>query len=88
MLKKGLYAAIPFILALVLAFSLPASAQPAPVSCTDEPEYDQLKVAQVPMPWQFWAIEFDPDDPTVPPTLVDRIRISPTWLNPPPGQPQ
>ena len=43
--------------------------------------YRQVKVAQTPIPWQFWA--FDPDTGVV----IDRIRISPTWLNPPEGQP-
>ncbi|MFC1861351.1 hypothetical protein ACFLYL_03675, partial [Chloroflexota bacterium] len=41
---------------------------------------NQIKVAQVPFPWQFWAV----DDAG---NVIDRIRISPTWLNPPPGQP-
>ena len=52
--------------------------------CTDTPQYTQVKVAQVPIPWQFWAIETDPTGVT---TVIDRIRISPTWLEPPDGQP-
>jgi len=48
--------------------------------CADEPEYCQKKVAQVPLPWQFWAIDELGN-------VIDRIRISPTWLDPPPGQP-
>ena len=53
--------------------------------CTDTPQYPQVKVAQVPIPWQFWAIETDPDTGVT--TVIDRIRISPTWLNPPGDQP-
>lgn len=53
--------------------------------CTDKSDYPQMKVAQVPIPWQFWAIETDPETGVT--TVTDRIRISPTWLNPPDGQP-
>jgi hypothetical protein len=48
---------------------------------TDKADIIQVKVAQVPIPWQFWA--FDPATGNV----IDRIRISPTWLNPPGGLP-
>jgi hypothetical protein len=41
----------------------------------------QKKVAQVPLPWQFWGVDEAGN-------IIDRIRISPTWLNPIlPGQP-
>jgi hypothetical protein len=73
-------------MALILAISLPAFAQPAPVPCTDEGAYGQVKVAQVPFPWQFWAYAIDEDSGNVT-SIIDKIRISPTWLNPPPGQP-
>jgi hypothetical protein len=32
----------------------------AAVPCTNTPEYPQVKVEQVPIPWQFWAIVPDP----------------------------
>jgi hypothetical protein len=55
------------------------------IHCTDQPKYGQCKVAQVPIPWQFWGIEID--TATGATTVIDRIRISPTWLEPPNDQP-
>ena len=79
-MKKWLYLSLVMVPMLVLSISFPTFAQDsAPVPCTDTPEYPQVKVAQVPIPWQFWAIEDG--------NVIDRIRISPTWLNPPFGQP-
>jgi len=54
-------------------------ASPPCQCCTNVPEYPQIKVTQVPIPWQFWAVEDG--------TIIDLIRISPTWQDPPPGQP-
>ena len=73
-------------MALILAISLPTFAQPAPVPCTEEGACGQVKVAQVPFPWQFWAYAIDETSGYVT-SIIDKIRISPTWLNPPPGQP-
>jgi hypothetical protein len=85
-MKKWLYLSLVVIPLLVLGALFPvfASDQP-PVHCTDTPEYCQTKVAQVPIPWQFWAVGTDTTGAT---TVIDRIRISPTWrLNAPVGQP-
>ncbi len=50
-------------------------------NCIDASYYCQKKVAQVPIPWQFWGVDEAGN-------IIDRIRISPTWLNPIlPGQP-
>ena len=86
MLRKGLYVVIPLIMALILAISLPVFAQPTPVPCTNEGACGQVKVVQVPFPWQFWAYTIDETSGNVT-SIIDKIRISPTWLNPPPGQP-
>lgn len=76
--------AIVVAVTLVAVGSGVALGNDGPPYVTDTPQYTQVKVAQVPIPWQFWAIETDPTGET---TVIDRIRISPTWLNPPPGQP-
>lgn len=88
MKKRLRYLAIAIVPAVVLGLCLPSFAQEPPpsfIQCTDKPEYDQVKVAQVPIPWQFWAITTDPTTGVT--TVTDKIRISPTWLIPPPGQP-
>ncbi|MFC1968213.1 hypothetical protein ACFLVX_02330 [Chloroflexota bacterium] len=55
---------------------------------TDIPEYGQIKVAQVPLPFQFWAVKTETlPDGTIITNVIDRIRISPTWLQPPRGLP-
>ncbi len=77
---------VPF-LASSIFLSLLSTAQPGSANgsfpfCTDTPQHGQVKVAQVPIPWQFWAI--DPETGNI----IDRIRISPTWLNPPTGLPR
>jgi hypothetical protein len=54
--------------------------------CTDTPYYRQKKIVQVPIPWQFWAIETISGE-TLQVNIIDRIRISPTWLNSPSDQP-
>jgi hypothetical protein len=82
-MKKLLSLSVTIGLVLVIGICFSALAQPFPW-CTDTPEYCQKKVAQVPIPWQFWGIVTDEFGNT---TVIDRIRISPTWLNPPPGQP-
>ncbi|MFC1861384.1 hypothetical protein ACFLYL_03840 [Chloroflexota bacterium] len=74
------------ILAPVLILSLlaiPAVAGPPWV--TDKAEYGQIKVAQVPLPWQFWAVTTD--EATGITTVTDKIRISPTWVTGPPPLP-
>ncbi|MFC1995139.1 hypothetical protein ACFLVK_01880 [Chloroflexota bacterium] len=86
-MRKYVGIAVTLVAIVSLVFIPVASAQPASVDYTDTPEYDQIKVAQVPLPWQFWAYEIN-DDGTV--TIIDRIRISPTWEIPPiepPGLP-
>jgi hypothetical protein len=80
--KISLSFVIGVFLALGVSFSSFAQVPTFPY-CTDTPEYCQKKVAQVPLPWQFWAIITDPTGTTV----IDRIRISPTWLTPPDGLP-
>ncbi len=74
----------PFLVLGVWSSALAQEAPPFPY-CTDTTEYCQKKVAQVPIPWQFWGVEIDPVTGAT--TVIDRIRISPTWLDPPPGQP-
>jgi len=54
--------------------------------CTDRPNYCQKKIAQVPIPWQFWGIVNDPTGEQRA-IVIDRIRISPTWLEPRFGEP-
>ncbi len=74
------------LLAPVLILSLlaiPAIAGPPWV--TDKAEYGQIKVAQVPLPWQFWAVTTD--EATGITTVTDKIRISPTWVTGPPPLP-
>lgn len=68
--------AIIFFLSFIVCF--PAFSQPPGFPyCTDASYYCQKKVAQVPIPWQFWGVdEFG--------NIIDRIRISPTWLTVPP----
>ncbi|MFC1969266.1 hypothetical protein ACFLVF_02115 [Chloroflexota bacterium] len=86
-MKKRLLLAIILVTMLATTICFTASAQEPVINCTDTPEYDQVKVAQVPLPWQFWAYVISADG-TV--TIIDRIRISPTWLVPPtdpPGPP-
>ncbi|MGA1864509.1 MAG: hypothetical protein ACMUHX_05555 [bacterium] len=77
-MKKRLYLSLAIIFFLSLVICLPAfSQQPVFPYCTDASYYCQKKVAQVPIPWQFWGIdEFG--------NIIDRIRISPTWLTVPP----
>ncbi len=88
-MKKSTFLSLS--LALSLAFLLFTSrTSPAQVDepfpfCSDTSQYCQKKVAQVPIPWQFWGVMFDPQ--TEMPVVIDRIRISPTWLEPPPGLP-
>lgn len=74
---------VPLVLGLVVSAAAQTASEPF-TYCTEEPEYCQTKIAQVPIPWQFWAIETDTTGVT---TVTDRIRISPTWLDPPEGQP-
>ncbi|MBI5787621.1 MAG: VWA domain-containing protein [Candidatus Schekmanbacteria bacterium] len=53
--------------------------------CTNMPKLCEKRVAQVPIPWQFWGIV---PNPTGGGSIVtDRIRLSPTWLKPLPGDP-
>jgi hypothetical protein len=84
-MKKGVSLSVAIGLFLVIGICVSSFAQEPFPYCTDTPEYCQKKVAQVPIPWQFWGIVTDPDTGIT--TVTDRIRISPTWLNPPPGQP-
>lgn len=88
-MKKWLYLSIVLVPLLILGALIPVFAQDQPpVSCTDTPEYCQVKVAQVPIPWQFWGVEvIVQNDGTAVTNIIDRIRISPTWLNPTAGQP-
>jgi len=78
------------LVALVFIVLIPgiyAQTERPSVYCTDTPVYDQIKEAQAPLPWQFWAYVIN-DDGTI--TIIDRIRISPTWEKPPqipPGPP-
>ena len=76
-MKKWL---VLLVLLLVSSVPLGALAQEFPY-VTGTSDLIQVKVAQVPIPWQFWAV--DPGSGNV----IDSIRISPTWLNPPLGQP-
>lgn len=70
-------------LVLVLVFlAVPVLAGPPWV--TEKAEFDQIKVAQVPLPWQFWAVTTNADGVT---TVTDKIRISPTWVTVPPPLP-
>ncbi len=79
--KKISLAIVAFlVLGVGLALSVRAQAGSGPY-CTDTPKYCQKKIAQVPIPWQFWAIDLETGE------LIDRIRISPTWLDPGPGLP-
>ncbi|MFC1968829.1 hypothetical protein ACFLVX_05555, partial [Chloroflexota bacterium] len=82
------YVGIAVTLAAIVSLVLIPGASALPADeWTDTPEYGQVKVAQVPLPWQFWAYEIAADG-TV--TIIDRIRISPTWTVPPiepPGLP-
>jgi hypothetical protein len=88
-MKKNVYLTMSIIILLVFGICGLSFAQvpppPAFPFCTDTPKHCQTKVAQVPIPWQFWGIETDPMTGLT--NVIDRIRISPTWLNPPPGQP-
>ena len=88
-MKKWLYLSLVVIPLLVLGALFPVFAQDQPPAyCTDTPEYCQTKVAQVPIPWQFWGVEVVVQDGTNVTNVIDRIRISPTWrVNPPVGQP-
>jgi hypothetical protein len=83
-MNKWLYLSLAVVALLVLGISFPVLAQPI-VPCTGAAEYGQVKVAQVPIPWQFWATVTNATTGVT--TAIDRIRISPTWLNPPVGQP-
>lgn len=82
-MRKWSYLLVAVVGFLFLSIGYVAIAQdPEPFPyCTDTPKYCQEKIAQVPIPWQFWAID------TTTGEIIDRIRISPTWLNPPEGQP-
>jgi len=79
-MKKWL---VLLVLLLVSSVPLAALAQEIPPFpyVTDTSNLVQVKVAQVPIPWQFWAV--DPASGQ----LIDSIRISPTWLQPPDGKP-
>ncbi len=72
--------AVVLALVLLVAGSSAALAN-GPPWVTDTSKLIQSKVVQVPMPWQFWAIDLATGK------IIDRIRISPTWLNPPGGLP-
>jgi hypothetical protein len=67
-------ASVIIVLALGIA---PVSGQGSFPWVTDKAEFDQVKIAQVPLPWQFWAID------TATGQIIDRIRISPTWITGP-----
>ena len=83
-MKKQICLSLTLVMSLVLGMYAVSLAMNG-VPCTDTTNYCQKKVAQVPIPWQFWGIVTDPTTGAT--TVIDRIRISPTWLNPPPGQP-
>ncbi len=77
---KKLFFICSLVLALIMIASSVVHANGAFPWVSDKEDGRQVKVAQVPLPWQFWAIL--PDG-----TVIDKIRISPTWLVPPPGLP-
>ncbi|MGA1840027.1 MAG: hypothetical protein ACMUIU_05315 [bacterium] len=77
-MKKRLYLSLAMIFFLSFIICLPAFSQQYGFPyCTDASYYCQQKVAQVPIPWQFWGIDESGN-------IIDRIRISPTWLTVPP----
>ncbi len=77
------------LIAIVVAVTLVAVGSGVALAAfpyvTATPQYPQVKVAQVPIPWQFWAIEPGLEPGTS--IVTDLIRISPTWLSPPGDQP-